>query len=296
MTNLSNTPFYHGNITKYTIAFADLFSNISVIRDGSLRKIPIAYENQQQFIRRKNERNSMDGDINVRKTVPRLSFTLSGLSYASQRMTSKYSSITGSVNSQFVKQFKFVPYDFSFTLSAISTSMVDILQILEQIAPYFSPNVSLKVADNPLYQNKYSDILLFLESTNIESDIMGEFSGDKRYHTLEMNFKLEGNLYGPLPESRTKDGIKHVIINYSELLQNNLLGDNLLIYEAIVNPINASKEDDPEIEEFFHDDTALYNESANEEFNNEFDTSFPAEPYTNNINPYSEDFQNDFPS
>lgn len=259
MGKLSTTQFYHGNITKYTVAFGQLFSNISVERNGALRKVPVAYENQQPYIRKRNEKNPLDDVVNIRKTVPRISFSLSNLSYSPNRMTSKISSTHGStigVNPRFVRQFKFIPYDFGFSLSAISTSMTDILQILEQIAPYFAPNISLQVADNPLFPNNYSDVLLFLESTSIESDVSGELTGENRYHILNMNFRLEGSLYGPLPTAKTKDGIKHVILNYAELLQDNELGSSMMTFEAIVNPFEADATDVYEVEETLYDDSA----------------------------------------
>lgn len=246
---LSNQSFFHGNIRKYTIAFGNLFDDISVNRNDRLRKVPLSYETQSQFIVRIRQKSSITEEgTKVRMTLPRLSFNLEGLSYDSGRMTSKFAQIVQKdAEGNLQKQYKFVPYNLTFSVSAISDSMNDILQIAEQVLPFFTPSYTLHVKDNPLLPNEYSDTQVYLESVNILADTNGEFSGDKRYYLLEMTFKLEGQIYGPLYDNAHL--IKKATINFEEILNDGRSSSPFKIFEAEIDPNEADPDDPHEIVE-----------------------------------------------
>jgi hypothetical protein len=90
---LTTAPFYFSSIRNLTAAFGTLFNNINIVRyntDGSVEKnikVPLAYGSgdktiamlQQQDVQRR------EGQIDVKISLPRLSFELTGMSYDSTR-------------------------------------------------------------------------------------------------------------------------------------------------------------------------------------------------------------------
>lgn len=90
---LNSTPFYFSSVRNLTAAFGSLFNNINIVRyntDGSIEnniKVPLAYGSgdktitmlQQQDIQRR------ENNVDIKISLPRLSFELSGMTYDSAR-------------------------------------------------------------------------------------------------------------------------------------------------------------------------------------------------------------------
>ena len=246
---LNHEPYYYGNIRKYTAAFGSLFNSISVIRDdedGSepdIREVPLAYMTRKQFFQRLKQNDPADeGIITIKKTLPRMTFAINSLEFDEDRKISSLASITcPNDEGNPTKQYAPVPYNFGFELSAISNNITDILQIAEQILPIFPRTYTLGIKDNPLNSEDVSDIPFILNSVNIDEQILGEFSTDNRYYFLDINFTVQGNLFGPL--SPSGGVIKEVTVNTKESIE---LDTALQQYIAEVVPREAN-EDDPHI-------------------------------------------------
>ena len=68
-----------------------------------------------------------------------------------------------------------VPYNMSFELSIYTKLNDDMLQILEQILPYFQPGytVSIKLLDDVAEKR---DVPIILENISMQDDYEGDFS------------------------------------------------------------------------------------------------------------------------
>lgn len=228
---LHHTPHYPATIRKYTVAFGLLFSDISIIRDnGSLKKVPISYESRTQWMQRLNQKNSIDENgVEIRGTVPRLSFILDSFSYDPSRMTTKSTKVVKqNSNGSHSVQYKPVPYNFNFTLNGYSNNITDILQIAEQIVPHFAPSLHLEIKDNPLFPEESSSIPVYLNSSNIITEVEGEVR-NRKYSYLEMQFQMKGTMFGPVTSGNI---IKHSIIDLYEFDRQRNLNEKVATFEA----------------------------------------------------------------
>jgi len=203
-----NTPTYHKSIRRYTVAFGTLFNNISIQRfdsDGTALKqikVPLAYGPKEKWLRRINEAASIDDNTDVRMTLPRMSFELTDLSPATERMLNPLNKLySGSPNgsSDYSTLEESMPYDFTYELSIMTKFMDDGLQCIEQILPYFTPKFNISTNDIPEL-GVVSDIPIILEDINKEDSYEGDFE-TLREIIWTLSFKLKGYLYKPAIET-----------------------------------------------------------------------------------------------
>ncbi|RLA61046.1 MAG: hypothetical protein DRQ78_08970, partial [Epsilonproteobacteria bacterium] len=138
--------FYHGSTRKLIVAFGTIFNNIEIHRkDNTVNTVPLTYASKEKFYLSLKQNKNLD---RLSSTIlPRMGFIITDVSYDFER---KQSSI-GKFNAQSLdsltqkKMFLPVPYDIQLQLSIYSRNMVDGLQILEQIIPFFKPSFNITI-------------------------------------------------------------------------------------------------------------------------------------------------------
>lgn len=241
---LTRQPFYYGITRKIIVGVGGLFNNIFVrTRDvdnitQKIVKVPISYANKEKYIVRLNQDPSLQEDIQI--LLPRMSYEIVGFDYDSDRQLNKNQKCIGQKDGNTVYQYAPVPYNITIQLYSYTRTQEDNLQILEQILPYFTPNLnlSIKVMQNP---DVTQNCDLILNSVNTDDQYDGGFE-DRRYIITTYVFMLKMNYYGPMfgttdPEKHFADSdptsvIKRVITN----INNNK-------YTAEINPFDANKTD-----------------------------------------------------
>lgn len=210
--------FYHKTIHLYTGVFGTVFDGIKILRsDGKQIKVPISYAGQQKQNTRINE-NEDPNASRYKMRLPRLSYMLRGWQKDEARITNKMhmlqeQGVDRSVANQVNAQINRVPYNFLFELRVKAKHMDDLLQVTEQILPYFNPSLQIVVEDNPDL-NSSTAIDLTLNDTSMEDQFEGLYE-EGRVLEATFNFTLEGYIYGPTTPSGI---IKTVHINYYDLL------------------------------------------------------------------------------
>ena len=151
----------------------------------------------------------------IQMTLPRMSFEFTNLNSDPSRKSTKNQSFTVSTpdGQQIKRVYSPVPYNMTFVLSIYTKLNDDMLQIIEQILPYFQPsyNLSVKFLGN---LNEIRDIPIQLDSVNMEDDYDGNFDTRKgplvytltftavisvwSYHGCHRRYHQEGHcwLYG----------------------------------------------------------------------------------------------------
>jgi T4-like virus Myoviridae tail sheath stabiliser len=251
---LTKTPWYHGTTRKMVVGFAGLFSNIFIqTKDaqGVTKKIvnvPLAYANKEKFIVRLQQDPNLNEDVQV--SLPRMSFEIVGFEYDSNRQINKIQKSNIVKNDKSAYQYAPVPYNLSFNLYTFTRTQEDNLQILEQIVPYFTPemNLSIKVLQNP---DVVQDCNLIMNDVNIDDQYDGGFE-DRRYIISTYTFTMQMNYYGPIlgtsdPENHFESGagvsvIKKVVTNLNQTK-----------YTATVDPFIANSSDTHQILEGWSD-------------------------------------------
>jgi hypothetical protein len=210
--------FYHEILRKTIIGFGTLFNNIQVKSkdsDGdtfSIVKVPLAYGPSQKFLARLEQQPDLNNPFQI--TLPRMSFEFVGLSYDTSRKLNQTQTFLAksSSDSQIKKVYMPVPYNMDFELNIMTKINDDMLQIVEQILPYFQPSYTITVnLLDTLGENK--DIPIVLNSITMNDDYEGNFQ-NRRALIYTLRFTAKTFLFGPASSGVSKDIIKKVSIGY----------------------------------------------------------------------------------
>ena len=205
---------YHSAIRKYIIMFGNMFNDIDVVRFNKAGesvqqlRVPIAYGPKEKFLIKL--RTDPDGRREIAMVLPRLSFELTSMNYAPERVlnrTHKQLGIGGGNNS-LRQTFTPAPYDLDMTLYAMFANQEDAVQVVEQILPYFRPEWTNSVKIVPELDT-YVDIPTIYTGMTIEDTYDGDFD-TRRAIIYTFTFKIKGYLFGPVPN---KGIIRRTLVN-----------------------------------------------------------------------------------
>jgi hypothetical protein len=209
--------YYHEIFRKTIVSFGTLFNNISIKHFNdtgdvtSVIRVPLAYGPSQKFLARLEQQPNLNSPVQM--SLPRMSFEFTGLSYDSQRkLTTTQSFLTSSVTDKtdIKKAYMPVPYNMNFELSIMCKLNDDMLQIIEQILPYFQPSYNLTV-DLVKTIGEKRDIPILLENIGMNDTYEGDFN-TRRALIYTLNFTAKTYLFGPVLSGVSKDIIKKVTI------------------------------------------------------------------------------------
>ncbi len=207
--------FYHGTLRKYIVMFGNLFNELQVERynDAGTKiqtlNVPIAYGPKGKYIARITSDPDLNREISI--TLPRLSFELTGLSYASDRKLNSGLRLSKGVNTggtDFAGVYSPIPYDMGFNLSIMTKYAEDGVQLVEKIVPFFTPDFTVTVkALTDLALNL--DVPIELNGITNSDSYEGDFE-NKRVITWDMTFTVKGYLFGPVTKTKY---ITNAVIN-----------------------------------------------------------------------------------
>ncbi len=239
--------FYDEQIRRFLLQFTRIFSGFQVEygRDDSgnvtYQTVPVRYgdaSRQAQAILQNNSANSMP-------SAPMMSFYISGMKYARDRVqepyhvdnrsfrqrtwdedTQTYETTQG--NAFTVKRHMPVPYDLTIKLDIWTTNTNQKWQLLEQITPLFNPSVEIQSTDN--YIDWTSLTVVELNDINYTSRTV-PVGTEEPIDIVTLTFTVP--IWISMPAKVTKLGVIHKIIagiydadgNTNSLLEN----DDLLL-------------------------------------------------------------------
>lgn len=210
--------FYHEILRRTVVSFGSLFNEISIKHTDnsgnvkSVIKVPLAYGPTQKFLARLEQSPDLNKPVQI--TLPRMSFEFTGLTYdPTRKSTTTQTFIAKSAvdGTETKKVYLPVPYNMQFELSIMSKLNDDVLQIIEQILPFFQPAYSMTIELVDIINEK-RDIPVVLENITMQDDYEGNFSA-RRVLTYTLRFTAKTYLFGPV-SSATKDIIKKATIGY----------------------------------------------------------------------------------
>ena len=195
--------FYNEVFRSVIIGFGTLFNGIEIRhKDGndtdfSTIQVPLAYGPTQKFLARMQQ----EADLNrpVQMTLPRMSFEFTDLSYdPSRKVTQTQTIVTETPDGTTKKTFVPVPYNMTIQLSIMTKLNDDMLQIVEQILPYFQPAYSLPIKFlGNLNEVKY--VPVNLDNIQMEDDYEGNFD-TRRALVYTLTFTSKTYVYGPVTD------------------------------------------------------------------------------------------------
>jgi len=199
---LNNSTHYHSNIRKVIVAFGNLFSNISIVREDKSKRgndqtiqVPIAYSCKEKWVVRID--SDPDLDKHTYTTLPRMAFEITGYEYDSTRKTNKMSRINCYTDGEGrTSTLAPAPYNIEISMYILTKTQEDAMQILEQILPTFSPDYTLSIKAVP-DMNIVQDIPIILNSVSVMDEYDGDFQ-TRRFVTHTLTFTIKTNIYGPV--------------------------------------------------------------------------------------------------
>ena len=213
--------FYNEILRRTIISFGTLFNGLTIKTTNSdedvvnITRVPLAYGPTQKFLARLEQQ----ADLNkaTAMTLPRMSFEFTGLTYDPSRKVSTVQQFVvknPDDESEIKKAYMPVPYNMSFELSIYTKLNDDMLQIVEQILPYFQPSYNLTV-DLVESIGEKRDIPVVIENISMQDDYEGDFNSRRAlYYTIR--FTAKTYMFGPVQDTSaaSKDIIKKVSIGY----------------------------------------------------------------------------------
>ncbi len=203
--------FYHKITRKYIALFGSMFNKMSIIRTNEttgneVQKliVPINYGPYQKFLARIQQ----DENLNKKPAIvlPRMSYEILDIQYDGQRKVNSLYKMKNATNINNSVDFMYTgaPYNINFNLYIIAKYADDGTQLLEQIIPFFKPEVTTTVT---LIEGLDSfDVPLILNGISLEDVYEGNFE-ERRSLLWVLNFSMKAWYFGP---TRNKKVIKFV--------------------------------------------------------------------------------------
>lgn len=208
--------FYYGTTRSYVIAFATILNGLT-FKDGweNLREIPVHYAPRQKWLEDIQQNSDLD-QLNLDVTLPRIAFEFLSMTYDPTRTTNSMNKIDNVSATDPTTQNTYIlnrqAYNFNVKVYLAAVRFNDLLQMLEQIVPFFTPSLNVTLNDtNGL--GFTTNIPINLNSIDYEIDYEGSFD-NRRVISATMDFTLKGYQYS---NPRVVERIKKVILNLTDL-------------------------------------------------------------------------------
>lgn len=201
--------FFNHQITKKAIvAFGSMFNDIYIARynaDGTEKeriKVPLSYMSKQKFISRLNQNPDLQN--NFYNALPRMSFEFNLFTYDATRKNDTFQRSLYRKDSEVYYRYGRVPYVIKFNLNVFTKNTEDILQILEQIFPWFAPEYSVNVKMvNPTDMSV--DVPFILKSVTYQDNVADTaMDADRKVILSTLEFDCKLFYYGPTRKLNTK--------------------------------------------------------------------------------------------
>lgn len=196
-------PFYFRTIRRTVVAFGDLFKDITLVKytndtqvEQSRITVPISYSSKENFITRLADNPGLAKAVEI--TLPRMGFEMVGIQYNANRKLSAFnSSFVQTSGSSVKQQYQGVPYDLRFQLYIYVRNIEDGTQIVEQILPFFNPDITLSVNYVP-EMGITRDVPMSLDAVDYSVSFEGDAKTEERYVIWTLTFTAQINFYGPI--------------------------------------------------------------------------------------------------
>jgi len=203
--------FYNESIRKAIITFGTLFNNIQIKQyndEGQVTfqgKVPLAYGPTQKFLARLKEVPNLNKPIQI--TLPRMSYELIGMSYDQPRaLTATTSFCAKDINNNALRMTAMpVPYNLNLELSIMTQFNDDMLQIVEQIVPYFRPNLKVTAILLDSIAEK-RDLDIVLDNISMTDNYEGDFK-ERRVLIYTLKFTVKTFIFGPVSSNSLESQI-----------------------------------------------------------------------------------------
>lgn len=209
--------FYNEIFRSVIIGFGSLFNGIQIRKKDSdndifsVIEVPLAYGPTQKFLARLQQNPDLNHPTQM--TLPRMSFEFIDLTYDPTRKSTQTQQLvlTNQDGTEERKTYLPVPYNMTFTLSIYTKLNDDMLQIIEQIVPYFQPAYTLPVKFLGQFKETMN-VPIQLDNIQMSDEYEGNFD-TRRALLYTLTFTAKTFVFGPLRDV-SGDIVKKVSVGY----------------------------------------------------------------------------------
>lgn len=215
--------FYHKTIKTAVSVFGTLFNNIKIVNEGTkMSRVPISYAQKDKMLARINSTQDRDFDTNQRVAIqlPRMSFEMSSLTYDTRTSVSMMKRHNHAVSDDFStlpfrtadRSYSHTPYTLGFQLHVYGKLQDEVLQIVEQILPYFKPDFLVTVKNTGSSVSVW-DMPITLNGVTTSDNYEGSYEDNQRTIIYTLDFSTLVRFFGPID---THGAIRKVNVNVFE--------------------------------------------------------------------------------
>ena len=199
--------YHHGSVRRYTAMLGALLGDLWIERTKGNKvqriAVPIRYGSGWAYEKAQHD----DGDdAQVRKgvTLPAMAFEITSMTYDADRQLNRSRNLEADyINSDSTKHHAVVPvpYNINYTLTIRTETTNEMLQIFEQIAPQFKPNLILEM--QPLAgsgMDVETQAIVTMFDPTLDDNYENQLS-DTRYITWSIDIEVKGHLFGRVHRS-----------------------------------------------------------------------------------------------
>lgn len=204
--------FYHSTIRKLIISFGTLFNELQIERtkengEKFYKPVPLSYTPKEKFYTTLNKINDINDDkLRIEDSLPKIGYEMTTIISDPIRKAVTINKIINDDRTKYI-EINRAPYNIGFSLYIATRKMNEGLKIIEQILPYFTPDITLEIQD---YDNiDYTEIPIVLENVAYEVDATGSMN-DRRIILWQLDFTMKAFLYAKIDDTSL---IKKTIIN-----------------------------------------------------------------------------------
>lgn len=216
---LNDSWFYNASIKKTLEVFGVLFSNIIIKRHDANNsstqefKLPLVYSPRDRLIARVNQIPDLEDNTIIGFTYPCAGFEMTDLKYDPSRKLNNNQKIKNCSSDGTTSSYLPIPYNITIELNIIATNTTDILQVIEQIVPYFTPslivNANITEFGIPLAP---VNIPITLDDISFIDNYADNYQDNTREITYTLKFTIQTYIYGATTDN-SGQVIKSVNIN-----------------------------------------------------------------------------------
>ena len=144
--------FYYNIMRKTIVQVLDIFNNIRIAKydkDGAVvdyTNVPLKFAPKTKQWYFKEYKRKKDGLTMTDTVFPMMALNMTSIDFAKDRLVNNLQKITAFNNTTTLSEHLTpIPYDFHFTLEVVTKYIIDMIQIFEQILPWFDPFLILRI-------------------------------------------------------------------------------------------------------------------------------------------------------
>lgn len=196
---LGHNPFFFDLTRKYVSYFGTIFNDISINRtNGGLLKVPLSYAPKKKITIRFEADPTIDRPAAV--SLPRMSFEIAGnMVYDGNRTLPNLNKhvVKNDDNANRMKYvFAGAPFNIPFNLYIYTKNTEDMYRIVEQILPFFKPEMTASLQLIPA-MGITKDVPLILTGESFEDTYDGNFK-DRQIFVCTLSFMMKAWYFGPV--------------------------------------------------------------------------------------------------